>query len=418
VIISVIAVLLNTGGLELLVKGDLDVNRELRVAGLASLAGACGGAPVGFQGMSDTALAYDLGARGRTPGLVAALFYAGTLAAGSGLLIFCPRFLAGGLLLFLGLSFLGEWLVDAYKKLQRPEYASIVLVAVAIAGLGFLEGVALGLLVAASTFVVQYSRIDVVRHAFTGSELHSNVDRTPRQARRLKHLGRRTLILYLQGYVFFGTAYDLLAKVREKAQDPSTTTRFVVLDFRLVTGIDSSALHSFFKLRQYAEEHSLVLVFAELRDEFRQHLERAGYEADAEHQGILQLPDLDRAIEWCEERVLSQDQEGAAATEHPLEQILQTAFGRGERLRRFMAHLERREVPTSGEGGQGRGSGKGEGRGSQEGGQEGGHHRKGVRMSPLLFQTRSPSKLNSSFLQVMGTLERAERGAVATSIPE
>ena len=64
-VLSVIALLLNTSALEVTARQDIDLNRELMTAGFANLAGGLGGSPVGYQTLGMSALAYRLGARSR-----------------------------------------------------------------------------------------------------------------------------------------------------------------------------------------------------------------------------------------------------------------------------------------------------------------------------------------------------------------
>ena len=64
---------------------------------------------VGYHALSLSTLSYRIGARGRLPGLVAGAVCAVMLFAGSALLAFFPKPILGGLLFFLGLDFLVEW---------------------------------------------------------------------------------------------------------------------------------------------------------------------------------------------------------------------------------------------------------------------------------------------------------------------
>ena len=60
-VLSVVALLLNAGALEVTIKEDIDLDRELRTAGLANLAGGLGGAPVGYQALGMSALGAPAG---------------------------------------------------------------------------------------------------------------------------------------------------------------------------------------------------------------------------------------------------------------------------------------------------------------------------------------------------------------------
>ena len=87
-----------------------------------------------------------------------------------------------------------------------------------MARLGVLPGVGLGLVVAIATFLVNYSRIDVVRHQLSGQTHHSSIYRAPHQQRALQEMGAQAQILKLQGFLFFGTANQLLSRVEQRLE--------------------------------------------------------------------------------------------------------------------------------------------------------------------------------------------------------
>src|SRR5690606_32232211 len=108
----------------------------------------------------------------------------------------------------------------------------------------------------------------VVTHAVTARDHPSNVDRPPQQRRLLEDRGSEVLVLRLQGFIFFGTANSVLQQVRRRAESRETgRLGFVVLDFRRVTGLDSSAAFSLSRCMQLAEKHGFQLVLTQLSDE-------------------------------------------------------------------------------------------------------------------------------------------------------
>jgi SulP family sulfate permease len=241
-IISVISLLLNASGLELIARRDIDLNRELRSTGLANALSGLGGGPVGYLALSLSALGHKMSSHSRFTGIVAATLCAVTLFSGAALLSFLPRLIVGGLLLFLGLSFLIEWIYDAWFRMPRTDYLIVILILLVIAVRGFLDGVGLGLVIAVVLFVIKYSSVDVVKQALSGATSSSNVDRPVEHRRRLREKGEELFILRLQGYIFFGTAHNLYRRVRERANNHTLPKlHFVLLDFARVSGLDSSA---------------------------------------------------------------------------------------------------------------------------------------------------------------------------------
>jgi len=326
-IVSVISLLLNAGGVELSVRRDIDLNRELQCAGVSNLIlGPCGCSP-GFHAMSLSALGYKLGSDSRIVGLISALMCGAIFFFGASILGFFPKFVLGGLLFFLGLSFLSEWIYDSRATLPKPDYILVIVILGIVGTFGFLSGVIAGIFISVVLFVVKYSRINVVKHVLSGANFRSNVDRSMPHQTILKDKGDQLLIFKLQGFIFFGTAHNLMTQVRQRATDPDAPTlRYVIFDFKLVTGLDSSAINSFDKMKQVAEAQNIILMFVSLSPQIQQRFEIGGYK-DEEGSVIRVFPDLDHGMEWCEEKIIetvkpSHAQDRKALLESSFEDIM------------------------------------------------------------------------------------------------
>jgi SulP family sulfate permease len=303
IIVSLVSLLLNASALELVFQQDIDLNRELMVAGIGNMLSGLGGGAVSYHALDLSTLCYRTGARSRLVGLVGGAIGAAVLFVGSPLLALFPRPLLGGLLLFMGLGFLVEWVIDARSKLPRADYGVVLLILVVISATDFLVGVGVGLLAAVTLFVLRYSRIGIVRHALSGAEMRSNVERFSTHRRLLTDLGQRLYILELQGFIFFGTSNALLNQIRARVADKGQPqVHYIVLDFRRVTGLDCSAVISFIKIRRLAEANGITLALAHISEEHRQQFEQGGLsEGDL---GVRFFSDLDRSLEWCEDQLL------------------------------------------------------------------------------------------------------------------
>jgi len=305
VIIAAVSILLNASAFELIVKKPLNLNRELQSVGLANLVGGAGGSIVGYHSLGNSVLAWNAGARSRLAGLTCAAVCAFVVFVRASIVSYVPNGVLGGLLMFTGMNMLYDWLIDARHRLPGVDYVVVVLITAAVGFIGFLEGVAVGTVVAVLLFVLNYSRIDVVRHALDGSTLRSKVDRVRAQDQALRERGAATHIYELQGFLFFGTANKLLERIQARCEEAGAAPRFVILDFRGVNGIDSSAVLSFKRLVQYARDRRLVLFFAEMSASVARQTERAGLRPEPD--GTLCFePDLDRAAERCEDAILAE----------------------------------------------------------------------------------------------------------------
>jgi sulfate permease, SulP family len=297
-LVDTIALLLNANGIELIAGRDLDLNHELKVSGAATLISGLGGGIGGFSSTGENNLSHHLGGRGRLVGWIMAGICFAMVIGGASLLGFVPKFVLIGIPLLLGLEFFVEWLYHAWFKFSRWDYAIIVLITLVTATIGYLQGIAVGLIAAIALFVVNYSQLSVTRRVGSGAYQHSNVLRTSEETEILEAEGEQIYIQELQGLIFFGTANKLLNDIRDRIAQPNfEAVRFVVLDFRLVRGLDASAVLSFDKLKQVASQKQIQLVFTELPRQAREQLQL--------DQPLCHVfEDLDRGLEWCEAQIL------------------------------------------------------------------------------------------------------------------
>ena len=301
-----ISVLLYISAVEVETKRDLDIRAELQATGWANVASALlGGAP-GYMYVADTVMTNRMVGPRRGAAVVAALGTLGVVAIGGRVLEFLPQFVVGGILLFFGVEFLVEWLWTSRRRMGRLDYALMCGIVVIIATVGFLEGVMAGLVAAIALFVVRYSRIDVVKHALTARDHQSNIERPIPDADLLRERGASVLILELQGYIFFGTAGKIISRIKDHLE-VNGSLRFVVCDFRLVTGVDSSAVVLFERIGLLARDHRFTVLLSGLEASLRGQLE----ELVAEYRDVIrEEADLDRAMASAEESILDRARAG------------------------------------------------------------------------------------------------------------
>ena len=303
-ILSAISVLFNYSGLELIVKEDFDLDKELRLTGYSNILAGIAGTPAGYLTLSETSLAYNIGSRSRLPSLIVAIFCGIALLVGAQILSIFPKVILGGLLLNLGLDFLVEWLVDTWKRLHKSDYLVIVLILIVIGTVGFLEGIVIGLLMSIALFVINYSKVEVVKYELTGKTFNSNVERSEYLRKILDDNGDQIFILPLQGFIFFGTANKLLQRVLDRIEnDTRNSMKYLLSDFRQVTGMDSSAVNSFNKLKIMAENHKFQVLLCGLDQDINEQLLIEGLIPDDSNL-IQTFVDLDHGLEWCEEQII------------------------------------------------------------------------------------------------------------------
>ena len=146
IVVTAITLLLSTTAVEVEARLDLDLDRELRVNGIANLLAGLTGGMVGTLSVSRTMFNYVNGARKRVSGLVAALVCLLTFAFGTKTLGYLPVPIVGGMLLHTGGGLLNDWLVKGWNRMQRADYFQVAVILYVIARWDFVAGVAVGIL--------------------------------------------------------------------------------------------------------------------------------------------------------------------------------------------------------------------------------------------------------------------------------
>jgi SulP family sulfate permease len=159
----------------------------------------------------------------------------------------------------------------------------------------------------------------------------------------LEKEGDQILILELQGFIFFGTADNLFKRLRQRIEDPEQPLpRYVQLDFRRVTGLDSTALLSFSRMQQLAESKGFSLLYASAIPQVQRQLEQS-IVVD-EEDDVRFAVTLEQGMEWCENQILQEA--GLDVNEKPpsLSEQLAEILPGTEDLTEMLTYFEEMEV--------------------------------------------------------------------------
>jgi len=345
IFVSVMALLLNTSSLELLTRRDIRLDQELKVTGMANVVSGLAGGLIGYPALSLSSVSHEMGKGRRLPGLLVALMIMGTLLVGMAALSYIPRLLLGGLLIYIGLSMLNEWLLKAWSTFSRADYAVVLAIFGIIACTDFLRGIGVGIVMTMLLFLVNYGRVDVVRHALSGITCRSRVVRAPQQTACLAAEGEQLLVLKLRGFIFFGTANKVFERVRAHVTlARERPLRHLIIDFEQVSGLDATAALSFAKLLQFTRQAGASLLLTHLPEANWAQLQRGGF--DLANGGLHRFADLDRGVEWVEEAVLAKhglDNRSQASASRLEDALLGIVPERG-RITALLGQMQRHEL--------------------------------------------------------------------------
>jgi len=338
IFVTASSTLFNTAGIEVAAHREADLERELNVTGLANMLSGAFGGYTGCISVSRSVLNFNSGGTSRLSGLTVAAISALMLAVAPTLLGYMPKFVLGGLLLYLAADQLHKWIVESRRRLSITEYLSLLAIIVIIVQWGFVAGVLIGVVIGCATFALSASRIDSIKYSFDGSEYRSSLDRSRDDQAVLSAHGGNIQGLNLQSYLFFGSANRLYQHVKALlARHPEC--RFLVFDFKLVTGIDSSAAYSFAQIKRSAHDRGIKLVLVHLPPP----AEKALRSSEFISKEVSIVAELDHALEWCENEIIAEHQ-GLEREEASLRDWFTEILGAEQEAAELMHRCQRLEV--------------------------------------------------------------------------
>jgi sulfate permease, SulP family len=338
IFVTASSTLFNTTGIEVAASREADLERELSTTGIANIVSGLFGGYTGCISVSRTVLNFTAGGSGRLSGLTASAISALMLLFAPALLGYMPKFVLGGLLIYLGADTLHKWIVQSRRRLSKLEYFSLLAIILIILQWGFIAGILLGTVIGCATFALSASRVNSIKFSFDGSEYRSSLDRSRDDQAVLTAHGSKIQGLNLQSYLFFGSANRLYQHVKALlAEHPEC--HFLLFDFKLVTGIDSSAAYSFAQIKRAALERGIKLVLVHLPAGTEKTLRSSDFITSE----VSIVPELDHALEWCENEIIAQHQD-RAQEEADLRGWFTQIFGSEEEAAELIRRCERLEV--------------------------------------------------------------------------
>jgi sulfate permease, SulP family len=251
-----------------------------------------------------------------------------------------------GLVFLLGYGFIIETFRRPFLQHAWLDLLMAVAIMIVCVAYGYLVGVLVGLLCACCLFAISYARIGVVRRHVTRAHFASNVDRSLEASQHLREMGDAIYLYWLSGYIFFGSSESVFERIRGDIEAlPAGQVAFVILDFGMVSGADSSAFVSLAKLRTFCDQQGVTIVYASLSPANRAALERAGFFGAKSRQ--QSFTDLNTALAWCEDQLLGNAGLDTDTGLADFEPWLQRQLGSSVQADDLLAYLERKDITNS-----------------------------------------------------------------------
>ncbi|MGH6661140.1 MAG: SulP family inorganic anion transporter [Rhodospirillales bacterium] len=300
VLIALLIASLSLSALELATGALLDLGHELKSHGTANLAsGLVLGLP-GYTKVAATVTNQRLGGSSRLLPLLSGAIPIIFAVAGGAFIGFLPKVVLASLIFMVAFQFLYDWMVVACRSMGTSDRLTVWAIFAVIVMIGFIPGITLGIMLTSLMFIVRYSKMGIVRSAFSLAQVGSTVDRSPVETKIIGRFGNEVKVFNLRGFVFFGSASLFFETIKIMCQtEPGY--RYVIFDFKSVLGIDSTATQVFSKIINFLESQGIEPIFCGMNAAVAEAFQVSNVVTGDE---FLVLSDLDLALRSTEEILL------------------------------------------------------------------------------------------------------------------
>jgi len=332
--------------LDALTRSRHDSNRELVAQGLGNVASACAGGMPGAGQMGATLVNLASGGQTRVSGVVEGVLSLIAFLALGAFIAWIPVAALAGILIVVGIRMIDSHSLHLLQsQWTMLDFAVIVVVVGVALGYSLIAASAVGIALAMLLFIREQLGSTIIRNKVDGGNRFSKRIRLGHEMDLLERRGDRTVIVELQGSLFFGTKDQLYSSL-----EPELGKRtYIVLDMRRVQSVDVTAVHLLTQIRDSLIERGAFLIFSDLTHtlpngrNIADLFDQMGLTTTTDH--VKVFPVLDDAVEWVEDQLLG-DNLLQAAELPPLEIYELEVFSdaKEEALIALVECLQRRSV--------------------------------------------------------------------------
>jgi len=327
--------------------------REMYCVGMANAVAPLLGGIAGTISLGPTTTNYRSGARNSLSLLAHALLFVMIILVLSPLVGLIPKVVIAALVLYAGIQLFDRWSMRLLKQMLRfksvnwqhilIDLAVIVMVTLAALLRDAASAVGIGIVIAVMVFAVRMSQ-GMVRSVRFGDVMHSRRTREAADIEALSANGRQILVLELEGALFFASAEQLHNRIDAALAD---RVHYVVLDIARVNEIDSTGAQILVQTAQRMKAAGAQMVLSGKEEASRTLAVLRDHGAADVLTRERVFPDMDRALEWCENHLLQSLRSRVGADgDHAFAQIDIVQGLSGGEQESVRALMQRREYPA------------------------------------------------------------------------
>lgn len=234
-------------------------NKELIGQGLGNLGSAlvCGIPGAGTMGA--TLVNLNSGAKTQYSGMFVGVTALLVLLLFGSMVAWIPVSALAGILIVVGIRMIDKKSFALLKsKLTIIDFLVILAVIVAAVGTSLITAAGVGIAFAIILFLREQIRSSVIRRKMTGDKKFSKKIRLQEEMNILSEHGNKTLIIELQGQLFFGTTDQLLSELESSI----SKNKFLILDMKRVVSIDFTAVNMLKQILARLKNNNGTLIFS------------------------------------------------------------------------------------------------------------------------------------------------------------
>ncbi len=291
--------------LDSLTRSRHDSNRELVAQGIGNVASACAGGMPGAGQMGATLVNLASGGQTRVSGVIEGILSLFAFLVLGSFIAWIPVAALAGILIVVGIRMIDR---HSLQLLQSPwtvlDFVVIVVVVAVALTYSLIAASAVGIALAMLLFIREQLGSTIIRSKVEGSNRFSKRVRLEHQMETLEKHGDRSVILELQGSLFFGTKDQLYTALEPELRKRS----YLLLDMRRVQSVDVTAVHLLSQIRDSLQERGAFLIFSGLDHTLPNGRNIAELFTQMElttgSDQVKVFPLIDDAVEWIEDHIL------------------------------------------------------------------------------------------------------------------
>ncbi|NCQ18516.1 MAG: SLC26A/SulP transporter family protein [Ignavibacteria bacterium] len=293
-------------------------NKELLGQGIGNIVTAISGGIPGAGTMGATLVSLNSGAKTQMSGVFVGVSSFLVLLLLGKLVAWIPFSALAGILMVVAVRMVDKKSFSLLKhKSTRFDFFCIIAVVISAVSMSLIAASGVGIAFAILLFLREQIRSSVIRRKVFGNQVFSKKIRLKNELEVLQQKGNETIVVELQGQLFFGTTDQLFTELEPFLKK----CKYILLDMKRVQSIDYTAVNMLKQIQARVKSNHGYLVFTSVPlslptgQNVKSYLEDLGL---TETEILKFFNDLDSALEWIEDDILKTENVVSFSVGHSL----------------------------------------------------------------------------------------------------